>query len=405
MPAPIAVSSNEYKWIRIYLQETYGITVVDSFDCQLLSEAIYKKNGIKISYSTFRRHFDLVPNNNSHSRFILNSISYSVGFRNWEHFKVHISSFDINVINQNIQFYASKYKNSDNIILETLKKLHLETWMGSYQFQSIISFALESKDFELLDEVVCLKFDLENQLVYEHLVFVFQTIYFQALNNNIEVIQFVSEKISSSVLLQKCLLQAYVNENKLDSFFGEWLDAIQENTINDLLLFKYLLLVQREYTIDSLSPNLKKYWVLIENEINKNIDIHPILMSRIGVWDLILNQKEEKLIDYFASLTNPFDQADFAVIACRLLWTFGYKNTSVLFLEKISLNSFPVVKDFFQKGRYNVLLITFAIHYYLKNNKVKSKEYLRLYNSTTLGYDIVNVEFYSKWSRKIQFEV
>ena len=42
MPAPIAISTNEQEWIKQYLQETYGVTIVDAYDCQALSDTILK---------------------------------------------------------------------------------------------------------------------------------------------------------------------------------------------------------------------------------------------------------------------------------------------------------------------------------------------------------------------------
>jgi hypothetical protein len=93
MPAPIAISTNEQEWIKQYLQETYGVTVIDAYDCQALSDAILKAKGATISYSTFRRLFDLVPNTNSQSRFVLNTLAVAVGFKNWEEFKDHQSKY------------------------------------------------------------------------------------------------------------------------------------------------------------------------------------------------------------------------------------------------------------------------------------------------------------------------
>ncbi|MCX6195037.1 MAG: hypothetical protein NTY55_00060 [Flavobacteriia bacterium] len=126
-------------------------------------------------------------------------------------------------------------------------------------------------------------------------------------------------------------------------------------------------------------------------------EIHPILKARIGVWELVLNKKTKKLNDYFNSLQNPFDKADFAVIASRLLWTYNDEVAPIQFLEHISLKEFPLVKIFFQKGRHNVLLLTLAIHYHLKQEHQKSQECFKLFNPTTLGYDIVNIEFYLPW--------
>jgi len=402
MPAPIAISTNEQEWIKNYLQETYDITVVDAFDCQALSEAIFKHNGTKISYSTFRRLFDLVANTNTQSRFVLNSLAIAVGFKNWDVFKLHVSSFDTNVINQNIQIYSRQLPTSSNLILETVTKLPITTWMGGYQLQNIIRIAIENNDFELLEKVVHLPFEIEKQNVYEHLVIGFQSFYFQSIKNNEAVIQFVTSTIGTSKVLQKCLLQAYVDEKQLDRFLGKWFDAVQENTLPDLLLFKNLLLCQKSFNQKEIEKALI-YFKTALKEIKKSSEvIHPILKARIGVWELVLNNTKQKLDTYFTSLSNPFDKADFAVIGSRLLWTYYDEKLPVSFLDTISIKEFPAVKDFFQKGRYNVLLLTLAIHHYLKQEYQQSKEYFALFNATTFGFDIVNVEFYLPWMEKLE---
>ncbi len=404
MPAAIVISQNEQDWIKQYLQETYDITIEDAFDCQTLSDAIYKEKATSISCSTLRRLFDLVPNTNAQSRFILNAMAVAVGFKNWDVFKTHVTGFDTNMINQNIQIYSRQLPNSNIIIFETLKKLAITTWMGGYQLQSIIAIAIENNDFELLQKVVHLPFDIEKQNVYEHLVIGFQSFYFQSIKNNKPVIAFVTENIETSIVLQKCLLQAYVDEKHLDCFLGKWFDAVQENTLLDLLLFKNLLLCQKAVNNKEIE-NAIVYFNLALKEIKKSsVVIHPILKARIGVWELVLNGSKEKINSYFGSLSNPFDKADFAVIASRLLWTYHDANAPISFLEQISLKDFPSVKDYFQKGRYNVLLLTLAIHHHLKQEQQQSKAYFKLFNGTILGYDIVNIDFYMLWIERLQLE-
>ena len=85
-----------------------------------------------------------------------------------------------------------------------------------------------------------------------------------------------------------------------------------------------------------------------------------------------------------------------------MLWTYYDAKLPISFLDTITLKEFPSVKDFFQKGRYNVLLLTLAIHHYLKQERQKSKEYFKLFNATTFGFDIVNIEFYLPWIEKLE---
>jgi hypothetical protein len=397
MPAPISISSNEQAWIKQYLQETYDIAVVDAFDCKALSEAVYKHKGTKISYSTFRRLFDLVPNTNSLSRYVLNALAEAVGFKNWELFKQYVARFDTNVINQNIQVYSRQLPESRTLILDTIKNLPVATWTGGYQFQSIIALAVQNHDFDLLKEIVQLPFDIENPKIYEHLVIGFQSFYFQAIKGNQAMVDFVSDAVPDSVLLQKCLLQAYVDENYLDTFFGRWISAVNDSKILDFKLFKNLLLCQKAVNareMDKAKMHLSKAYELV---LESKVDIHSILKARIGVWNLVLKNDSHAIENQFISLSSPFDKADFAVIASRLLWTYQGEKETLPFLERITLNDFPPVKDFFQKGRYNMLVLTLAIHHYLKQEIQQSKAYFKLFNRSTLGYDIVNIDFYLPW--------
>jgi hypothetical protein len=135
---------------------------------------------------------------------------------------------------------------------------------------------------------------------------------------------------------------------------------------------------------------------------NNAFEIHPVLKARIGIWELILNQNPTKLNDYFNGLQNPFDIADFAVIASRLLWMYHSETESIPFLDHINSAKFPVVKNYFQKGRHNVLLLTLAINQYLKQDNAKAKSIFKLVDSNTFAYDIVNIDFYIPWIEKLE---
>ncbi len=198
------------------------------------------------------------------------------------------------------------------------------------------------------------------------------------------------------------MLQAFVDEKQLEGFLGKWLDAIEENCLYDLLLFKNLLLCQKAF-YNQDKTKAKDYLEIALQKLEQGaFAIHPILKARIGVWLQILKKDSELLNTFFNSLNNPFDKADFAVIASRLLWTFQEDIVPILFLVQIAIKEFPPVKDFFQKGRYNMLVLTLAIHFYLKKELPQAKEYFTLYSSTTFGYDIVNVHFYYPWIEKLE---
>ena len=401
MPTAIQISVNEKYWIKLYLQESYETKVVNRSSCMELSTAIFKKTKIYLSESTLRRLFDLMKNTNAFSTGTLNCIAFAVKFKNWEEFTIHVLKFDTNVINQNIHNYLRKLPNSSAVILGTLKKIPIETWIGAYQFQQIVNIAILNRDFELIGNIIKLPIDINNQHIYEHLVIGFQSFYFQSLGGDQQLIKFIQSHISSSILLQKCLLQAYVDENYINGFLGKWIEAITQNTLPDLLLLKYLLLCQK-YFIKKHTSRAKFYLQKSLEESKQLIEIHPILKARIGVWSLILSSETTTFETYFRTLVQPFDKADFLVIASRLIWTYRKEKESILFLNEIKPKDFPTVKDFFQKGRYNVLLLTIAINYLHQEENNNAKKYFDLFNETDFAYDIVNIDFYMPYIEKLK---
>ena len=91
----------------------------------------------------------MVANTQALSRFILNSLALAVEFKNWDGFKNHISKYNNQVINQNIQIYSRQILNSNKLILETVKNLPINTWTGAYQLQIVVKIAIENKDFKI----------------------------------------------------------------------------------------------------------------------------------------------------------------------------------------------------------------------------------------------------------------
>ena len=117
---------------------------------------------------------------------------------------------------------------------------------------------------------------------------------------------------------------------------------------------------------------------------------------------MILNENENELIKHFNSLISIFDKIDFMVILYRLILTYIPSIQTIDLIEKIDFTEFPLVKDFFQKGRYNIFVLTLSIHYFLKKDLKKSEEFFRIYNSKILGFDVVNVSFYENWASKLE---
>lgn len=400
MPAPslFKVNDQEKQYLKSCIEKEYNIKIESAPSCKLLSELIFKRKKITISYSTIRRLFNLIPKNvGSPSMYTLDSIVKSIGFADWKEFKNYQEKYNVNSINQNIQLYFNQIDDSNNLIFETVKNISLYTWNGGYQLQYIILLAIQKNDFKLLSKIVKLNFEINNQLVYECLVMSFQSFYFEAIKNNEKVINFVKDHLGQSLVLQKCLVQAYVDERYLNGFFGDWLAISYQKELEDFSIFKNLLLCEKSYI--NQNQELAKFYFESVLHLLKNFKfkIHPILLARISAWELILYHTESYLHQFFKKLKEPFEKADFLVIYSRLIWSYYQSNKIIIYLEKDLLNDFPTVKDFFQKGRYNILLLSISINYLLNDENEMAKEYFELFDHNILGYDIVNFDFYRNW--------
>lgn len=163
-------------------------------------------------------------------------------------------------------------------------------------------------------------------------------------------------------------------------------------------MFKNLLMCQKAFAVENDPLKAKRILDIVNKQLSHiEFKIHPILKARIGVLEFIINKNSKKLNTYFNDLENPFEIADFAVIASRLLWMYHSKSYCILFLDDIKIDNFPLVKDYFQKGRYNILLLTLSINYYLKSDFQNAKITFKLVDKNVLAYDIVNINFYFNW--------
>ncbi len=402
MPAPINISIEEKKWIKTYLKDIYEIEVKDNYDCKKLYELINERNNIYISLTTLRRFFNLIPDNGFRSLYSMNQLAMAIGFENYQKFKSYVHRFDINLINQNIQLYSLDTNTYRAQILSTLKNLSFNQWEETFQMLSIISLAIKNKDEYVLNFILKEQDDRTSEF-NEKQIIATQEFYFEARKGNEFVINFIKKNVTTSTFLQVNLLQCYVDEYNLNGFFGAWLSVDFKKSVPDLLIFKTLLLCQLNFVNAEIQTAQQLFKKVSDLKEKANFNLHPILNARICAWNVIFYNDYTHISDYYKKLKNPFEIADFTVILSRLLWEF-HSDNYIEILNQVVIDAFPLHKNYFEKGRYNILLLTLAINYFKQNEYQKATKYFTLFDKSLIGFDITNLTFYTQWIEKFEVE-
>jgi hypothetical protein len=402
MPAPINISIEEKKWIKTYLNDIYGVDVKDSYDCKKLYELINERNNINISLTTLRRFFNLIPDNGFRSLYSMNQLAMAIGFENYQKFKSYVHRFDINLINQNIQLYSLDPNIYSVQLLSTLKNLSFNQWDETFQILSIISLAIKNKDEYILNFIIQQQNDKSVEF-NEKQIIALQEFYFEARKGNDFVIDFIKNSLENSLFLQVNLLQSYVDERNLNTFYGDWLSVSFKKTVPDLLIFKTLLLCQLNFVNAEILTAQQLFKKVSDLKEKANFNLHPILHARICAWNVIFYNDFTHIEDYYKKLENPFEIADFTVILSRLMWEFHSENY-IEILNQVVIDSFPLHKNYFEKGRYNILLLTLAINYFKQIEYQQATKYFTLFDKSLIGFDITNLTFYTQWIEKFEVE-
>ena len=403
MPAPIQITKEEIKWIKTYLNDSYSISVKDNYDCKILFELINQKNNINISLTTLRRFFNLIPDNGFRSLYSMNQLAMAIGFENYEKFKSYVYRFDINLINQNIQLYSLDTNTYRAQILSTLKSLSFNQWEETFQMLSIISLAIKNKDEYVLNFILQEQDDRSSEF-NEKQIIATQEFYFEARKGNEFVINFIKKNVTTSTFLQVNLLQCYVDEYNLNGFFGDWLSVDFKKSVPDLTIFKTLLLCQLNFTTAKIQKAKTLFKDAIDLTNKADFKLHPILYARICAWHVIFYHDFKHINYHFNKLNSPFEIADFTVILSRLLWEF-HSDDYIEILNLVEIDTFPLHKNYFEKGRYNILLLTLAINFYKQNELQQVTKYFTLFDKSLIGFDITNLNFYIQWIEKFEREI
>lgn len=380
MPASIPISISEKKWFIKLIHEVYGIQIIDAYSCQRLSEALANQAKISISYNTIRRLFGLIKGSNQASRFTLDAISKSLGHVNFSAFQAAVSQFEVDYFNEILILNRLKKQNDEIVVLRLVQDFQFKTWDEVYQLKSIVDLCLEVGNFKLLTEIFNQDFDLHNEDILWKLYVAFQSIFIQSKHGNQVVIDFVAHLMPTNEMAQRVLLQLYVDEEALNSYYGRWIQSATLHIVEDMEMFTKLILIQQAFSqvqVDQAKELLTRCNVLFAEK--KQI-YHPILLGRLAAWNLMLLNNEDLCHQLCASLNTINDQLYFVVFFYRIQDVFGHDITRITLLEHFSLENLGITFNFIEKQNLNVYYLLKAKYWLINNDKPQMKLALSKFN-------------------------
>jgi hypothetical protein len=362
MPAPVNINPNQRESLRQKLTALTGIKLSSHSECATLSQYLENKYSIRVSTSTIKRIFGLVKSTQSASIYSLNQLVKTVGFSSWSQFVEQSVSIDQTGVKMVIlQDYLSL--KSENYIQGMLDSPY-----GSYQLFLFIDRLISNKDSSALKSILDLDTESTNPQFIDDLYFSLQPISIRAERSDAFVINWVSENISSSKVLKKIVLQGNVFDEKLNSFYGEWISKVTFENNDDFSLFVSLMLCQQKYQQGDIKRALfylkssKEYCIGAKNQV------HPILLGRICAWQFILENSLEMFESSLSSDETRFFKMQLIQFATKLIWQ--YKSENIAF-PQIDADDWSVVPEsnlFYEKGRADVMKLVLAIN---ANNQSK----------------------------------
>mgnify|MGYP000025157734 CR=1 FL=1 len=380
MPASIPISIHEKKWLTKIIQEVYGLQIVDAYSCQKLSEELQLRAKISISYNTLRRLFGIIKGPTHASRFTLDSLCKGLGYADFASFKQSANQFEKDFFNEMLILNRLQNRQDDQDILEIVRQFELKTWDDVYQLKSIIDLCLETENFDLLTQIFGLKFDTDDLQVTWRLYVSFQSIYVQSCKNNLRVIEYIKALLKTNELAQRILLQLFVEEECLQGYYGEWLEATSEDLVADMSVFKNSMLCQRAFENKDLESAKNHLSLSKEAFFNSSAYMHPNLKGRIAAWDFILWGNQSSFYDFYTGMDAFSDRVSFLVFFYRLLQVYHGDISQFDAIVAFEVDEQAFSFSFPEKHNLNKIYLLKAYYFLQKGNQAMVREYMSKLN-------------------------
>lgn len=329
MPKFVHVSEDECLFLRTRIEEKFNLKISNTYDCKLLSEFIFKENNLLISYNTLRRIFNITPNSTFPSLYTLDLLSKLIGFSDFMLLREYRINSNRDFIHENLHLFNFSEKINTTTLHEIIALLNDNEWENIYQMRSLIDIFIKNDEIKLVSIFFTKEVDENDwEKMYKYYV-AFQPIHIAAKAGNKEIIDLIKKNINNSKIVQQVLLQLYVEEDNLENYYGEWLNACSNYLTSDMEIFNTCIKIQYHY--------IKKEATIVNNALNylntiiKNYKnkIHPIILGRISAWNFIIYNDSSYLKKYMVINSDIIEKIATISFFYRLVYLYGSKSQFV----------------------------------------------------------------------------
>jgi hypothetical protein len=341
-------------------------------DCEFISNTIYEKLNLEISYNTLRRLYGLAPFTKPSNK-TLDTLAKFIGYNNYVHFS-QTYQFKNKIDLTQITFKAIANNNEDYII-----DLVIKTRYSKEDFISFIILLtrelLHIKNYQLLNKLF--KID---ELKYESFS------YTEVLNlgNSVGLI-FRTKPDIDSILLKnenflRCIYLTFVDYSNLNGYYGKFAQQIINNDISyDISIFSSALLEFKNFL--NHKPSQK---ILISKQ--DQAKFNPILNSRLAALELIVNNQCETLTimaQYTSKIKSESIMIDY-FYELFILAILTKNNVLMKFLiDKVNIYT---TKYYYQKHYLNCYYLMCAFYYRINGLGILERKFYKLYDESSLRY-------------------
>lgn len=258
--------------LKSQIEKSFGKKIISRGDCELLSDDLYRKTGVVISYNTIRRMFGLAEYRQPRLT-TLNHFSNYIGFQSYQDFTQRFAEVDSWPTWETL--YVTLSTGSMQDIVEMLRYRQLNN------LQFAISFTVVTRELILRNDCVslvllfrCPYFQF-SRMPYDEVaqIGVLTGLLFRTYSNDE-----IEKQLLKEPNFRDLILKIYVDYARLNGKYGKWIDWLLKAKCLDeeSVTFIRCLSIWKRYL--QSQPFQKKEIALLPDLKNEQ---HPILFGRL----------------------------------------------------------------------------------------------------------------------------